>query len=141
MADCLHLQHFHLGSQIANILQIKGAVNEAARMYVDPARVGAGLRYFDVGVGLGIIMTAPRPISSRAFNYTLQAYANDVIYHVMNVCHEAQVPHAVQVLRAGDAAAARRGVGVAGRPDRVVLRGRAARVYVPGDGVARKNCL
>ena len=35
MADCLNLLHFHLGSQITNIRQIKGAVNEAVRVYVD----------------------------------------------------------------------------------------------------------
>jgi arginine decarboxylase len=54
MADCLHLLHFHLGSQITNIRQIKGAVNEAVRVYVELARAGAGLRYLDVGGGLGI---------------------------------------------------------------------------------------
>ena len=45
MADCLNLLHFHLGSQITNIRQIKGAVNEAVRVYVDLARAGAGLKY------------------------------------------------------------------------------------------------
>src|SRR6267378_2837960 len=35
MADCLVLLHFHLGSQITNIRQIKGAVTEAARIYVE----------------------------------------------------------------------------------------------------------
>src|SRR5512141_3821 len=54
MADCLELLHFHLGSQITNIRQIKGAVIEAARIYVELVRGGAGLRYMDVGGGLGI---------------------------------------------------------------------------------------
>src|SRR6195256_7079445 len=52
MADCLHLLHFHLGSQITNIRQVKGAVNEAARVYAELVKAGAGLRYLDVGGGL-----------------------------------------------------------------------------------------
>src|SRR6188768_2170669 len=54
MADCLKLLHFHLGSQIPNIRIIKGALNEAARVYVELARNGAGLQYMDVGGGLGV---------------------------------------------------------------------------------------
>ncbi|MEO7144995.1 MAG: biosynthetic arginine decarboxylase, partial [Bryobacteraceae bacterium] len=54
MEDCLRLLHFHLGSQITNIRQIKAAVTEAARVYVEMKRAGAGLDYLDVGGGLGI---------------------------------------------------------------------------------------
>src|SRR5262249_40870174 len=54
MADCLELVHFHLGSQITNIRSIKNALNEAARVYVELHRVGAGVKYLDVGGGLGI---------------------------------------------------------------------------------------
>ena len=35
MDDCLMLLHFHLGSQITNIRQVKAAVNEAARLYAE----------------------------------------------------------------------------------------------------------
>src|SRR5712692_7058018 len=54
MSDCLNLLHFHLGSQITNIRQVKGAVNESARVYVELARAGAGLKFLDVGGGLGV---------------------------------------------------------------------------------------
>src|SRR5438552_8012792 len=54
MADCLQLVHFHLGSQITNIRSIKGALTEAARVYVELQRVGAGVRYLGVGGGLGV---------------------------------------------------------------------------------------
>ena len=88
MADCLNLLHFHLGSQITNIRQIKGAVNEAVRVYVDLARAGAGLKYLDVGGGLGIDYDGSQTDFESSVNYTLQEYANDVIYHVQNVCDE-----------------------------------------------------
>src|SRR5580700_418155 len=55
MEDCLMLLHFHLGSQITNIRQVKGAVNEAARLYAELWREGAtGLKFLDVGGGLGV---------------------------------------------------------------------------------------
>jgi arginine decarboxylase len=88
MADCLNLLHFHLGSQITNIRQIKGAVNEAVRVYVDLARAGAGLKYLDVGGGLGIDYDGSQTDFESSVNYTLQEYANDIIYHVQNVCDE-----------------------------------------------------
>ena len=42
MQDCLKLLHFHLGSQITNIRIVKGALNEAARVYTELAKLGAG---------------------------------------------------------------------------------------------------
>src|SRR5262249_23078144 len=54
LADCLQLVHFHLGSQITNIRSVKSALSEAARVYVELHRVGAGVRFLDVGGGLGI---------------------------------------------------------------------------------------
>jgi len=106
MADCLHLLHFHLGSQITNIRQIKGAVNEAARVYVELARAGAGLRYLDVGGGLGIDYDGSQTDFESSVNYTLQEYANDVVYHIQNVCDEVQVPHPTIVSESGRAIAA-----------------------------------
>jgi len=106
MADCLNLLHFHLGSQITNIRQIKGAVNEAVRVYVDLARAGAGLKYLDVGGGLGIDYDGSQTDFESSVNYTLQEYANDVIYHVQNVCDEVNVPHPTIVTESGRAIAA-----------------------------------
>ncbi len=107
MADCLQLLHFHLGSQITNIRQIKGAVNEAARLYAELWRAGAtGLNYLDVGGGLGIDYDGSQTDFESSVNYTLQEYANDVIYHVQNVCDESSVPHPTIITESGRAIAA-----------------------------------
>jgi arginine decarboxylase len=106
MADCLNLLHFHLGSQITNIRQIKGAVNEAVRVYVDLARAGAGLNYLDVGGGLGVDYDGSQTDFESSVNYTLQEYANDIIYHVQNVCEEVGVAHPTIVTESGRAIAA-----------------------------------
>jgi arginine decarboxylase len=106
MADCLNLLHFHLGSQITNIRQVKGAVNEAARVYVDLARAGAGLKYLDVGGGLGVDYDGSQTDFESSVNYTLQEYANDVVYHALNVCDEVGVPHPTIITESGRAIAA-----------------------------------
>src|ERR1700735_3403518 len=106
MEDCLQLLHFHLGSQITNIRQIKGAVIEAARVFVEMRRAGAGLTYMDVGGGLGIDYDGSQTDFESSVNYTLQEYANDVVYHIQNVCDEAEVIHPVIISESGRAVAA-----------------------------------
>jgi arginine decarboxylase len=106
MEDCLELLHFHLGSQITNIRQIKGAVMEAARVFVELHRAGAGLRFMDVGGGLGIDYDGSQTDFESSVNYTLQEYANDVVYHIQSICDEAEVPHPVIVSESGRAVVA-----------------------------------
>ena len=107
MEDCLQLIHFHLGSQITNIRQIKQAVIEAARVFVEMHRAGASnLNMLDVGGGLGIDYDGSQTDFESSVNYTLQEYANDVVYHIQNVCDDAQVPHPVIISESGRAIAA-----------------------------------
>ncbi len=106
MEDCLKLLHFHLGSQITNIRHIKGAVIEAARVYTDLWKQGAGLEILDVGGGLGIDYDGSQTDFESSVNYTLQEYANDIVYHVQNICDEAEVPHPVIMSESGRAIAA-----------------------------------
>jgi arginine decarboxylase len=106
MEDSLKLLHFHLGSQITNIRQIKAAVIEAARVYVDLKRAGTGLTYLDVGGGLGIDYDGSQTDFESSVNYTLEEYARDVVYHIQNICDEAEVPHPTIVTESGRAVAA-----------------------------------
>lgn len=93
MADCFKLLHFHLGSQITNIRHIKAALTEGARVYADLYRQGAGLEYLDVGGGLGVDYDGSQTTFESSVNYTLQEYANDVVYHIQTVCDDTEVPH------------------------------------------------
>jgi arginine decarboxylase len=106
LEDCLELLHFHLGSQITNIRQIKAAVIESARIFVELKRAGAGLKYMDVGGGLGIDYDGSQTDFESSVNYTLQEYANDIVYHIQNVCDEAEVAHPTIVSESGRAIAA-----------------------------------
>jgi arginine decarboxylase len=106
MADCFKLLHFHLGSQITNIRHVKGALIEASRIYVDLAKRGAALEYLDVGGGLGVDYDGSRTNFESSVNYSLQEYANDVIYHVLTVCDDADIPHPHIISESGRAIAA-----------------------------------
>jgi arginine decarboxylase len=106
MLDCFKLLHFHLGSQITNIRQVKSAINEAVRVYVDLHKRGAGLEYLDVGGGLGVDYDGSQTNFESSINYTLQEYANDVVYHIQTVCDEALVPHPTIITESGRAIAA-----------------------------------
>lgn len=103
MEDCFKLLHFHLGSQIPNIRIVKGALNEAARIYAELVREGAGLEYLDVGGGLGVDYDGSQTNFESSVNYTLQEYANDVVYHIQRVCDDAGVKHPTIVSESGRA--------------------------------------
>jgi arginine decarboxylase len=106
LADCLQLVHFHLGSQITNIRSIKNALTEAARVYCELHRIGAGVRYLDVGGGLGIDYDGSQTDFESSVNYTLQEYANDVVFRVKSICEESGVPHPIIVSESGRAVVA-----------------------------------
>jgi arginine decarboxylase len=106
MGDCFKLLHFHLGSQITNIRQVKAAINEAIRIYVDLHKRGAGLEYLDVGGGLGVDYDGSQTNFESSINYTLQEYANDIVYQIQTICDEASVPHPNIISESGRAVAA-----------------------------------
>jgi arginine decarboxylase len=114
MADCFKLLHFHQGSQITNIRQIKAALNEAARIYTELARRGAGLEYLDVGGGLGVDYDGSQTNFESSVNYSLQEYANDVVYHVQSACDDAGVKHPTIISESGRAVVAYHSVLVFG---------------------------
>jgi arginine decarboxylase len=103
MQDCFKLLHFHLGSQIPNIRIVKGALNEAARIYSELVKAGAGLEYLDVGGGLGVDYDGSQTNFESSVNYTLEEYANDVVYHIQTVCDDAGVKHPTIVSESGRA--------------------------------------
>jgi arginine decarboxylase len=106
MENCLQLVHFHLGSQITNIRHIKSALTEASRVYCELQRVGAGVKYLDVGGGLGIDYDGSQTDFESSVNYTLQEYANDVVFRVKSVCDECAVPYPTIVSESGRAVVA-----------------------------------
>jgi arginine decarboxylase len=110
LLDCLELLHFHLGSQISSIRSIKNALREAGRFYVELARMGAPLKYFDVGGGLGVDYDGSQTNFSSSINYSMQEYANDVVFSIMDLCDQAGIPQPVIVTESGRAVVAHHAV-------------------------------
>src|ERR1700736_5735978 len=110
LAHCLKLVHFHLGSQVPDISTIKRAVREAARYYAKLAKFGHELGYLDVGGGLGVDYDGSRSDFDSSANYSLQEYANDVVWNIMDVCDSEAVPHPMIVSEGGRAIVAHHSV-------------------------------
>ncbi|MDP4199840.1 MAG: biosynthetic arginine decarboxylase [Bacteroidota bacterium] len=102
--DSLELVHFHIGSQVPDILSIKRAIREATRYYAKLLKMGlSGIRYLDVGGGLGIDYDGSRSSFHSSTNYTMEEYAADTVYNIMDVCDEEGVPHPQIVSESGRA--------------------------------------
>jgi arginine decarboxylase len=110
LAHCLKLIHFHVGSQVPDISTIKRAVREGARYYAKIAKLGHELGYLDVGGGLGVDYDGSRSDFDSSANYSLQEYANDVVWNIMDVCDSEGVPHPAIVSEGGRAIVAHHSV-------------------------------
>src|SRR5947207_772692 len=110
LAHCFKLVHFHVGSQVPDISTIKRAVREAARYYAKLCKLGHELGYLDVGGGLGVDYDGSRSDFDSSANYSLQEYANDVVWNIMDVCDSEGVPHPAIVSEGGRAIVAHHSV-------------------------------
>ena len=93
MLDCLELLHFHIGSQITAIRAIKDALKESTRIYTELHDLGAGLKFLDVGGGLAVDYDGSQTNFHSSSNYSLQEYANDVVFAVQQACDEKGIAH------------------------------------------------
>ena len=113
MLDCLQLLHFHLGSQITQIRSIKEALREGLRTFINLRAMGGAMQYFDVGGGLGVDYDGSKTNFESSMNYSLQEYANDVVYYTKEACEEAGIPHPTILSESGRALTAHHAVLVA----------------------------
>lgn len=110
LQDSLKLIHFHIGSQVPDILTFKRAAREATRYYAKIYKLGFRPEYLDVGGGLGINYDGTRSMSESSTNYTLNEYCSDIVYNIAEVCNEEDVPHPTIVSEGGRAIVAHHSV-------------------------------
>jgi arginine decarboxylase len=110
LGHCLKLLHFHIGSQVPDILTVKKAVQEAARFYAKLHKMGFAIEFMDVGGGLGVDYDGSRSAFDSSTNYTLQEYTNDIVYYIGDVCNAERVPHPNIISESGRALVAHHSV-------------------------------
>jgi arginine decarboxylase len=101
LAQHVALLHFHIGSQITEIRKIKNAVREGSRIYAKLRKLGVQIRYLDVGGGLGVDYDGSKTSSDASVNYSVQEYANDVVFGIKEVCDGEDVAPPTIVCEAG----------------------------------------
>ncbi|NQV87350.1 MAG: biosynthetic arginine decarboxylase [Woeseiaceae bacterium] len=104
----LALLHFHLGSQISQITQLRQAAKELGQIYAELIHMGLPIRYIDVGGGLGVNYTGA--FEEGSIQYSLQEYANAVVSAIQDVCDAREVPHPILLSESGRAMTAHHSV-------------------------------
>ena len=110
LGHCLKLLHFHIGSQVPDILTVKKAVQEASRFYAKLHKMGFAIEFMDVGGGLGVDYDGSRSAFDSSTNYSLQEYTNDIVYYIGDVCNAEKVPHPNIISESGRALVAHHSV-------------------------------
>ena len=110
LGHCFKLLHFHIGSQVPDILTVKKAVQEAARFYAKLFKMGFEIQYIDVGGGLGVDYDGSRSAFDSSTNYSLQEYTNDIVYYIGDVCNAEKVRHPDIISESGRAIVAHHSV-------------------------------
>src|ERR1041384_3582817 len=110
LTQCLKILHFYVGSQVPDISTIKRAVREGARYYAKLCKLGHQLGCLDVGGGLGVDYDGSRSAFDSSTNYSMQEYANDVVWNIMDVCDSEGVAHPIIVSESGRAIVAHHSV-------------------------------
>ena len=103
LLDGLKMLHCHIGSQICDIRAVKHMVSELAHLYVELIRAGASVEILDIGGGLAVDYDGSSSATDSSMNYTLEQYASDVVYRVLSICDEADVPHPKLMTESGRA--------------------------------------
>lgn len=105
-SDHLAMLHYHIGSQITEIKKVKNAMKEAGRVYSKILKLGFGLRYLNIGGGIGVDYDGSKTSFYASANYNLQEFANDVVYIIKEVCESENVAPPVIVSESGRTVAA-----------------------------------
>lgn len=110
LLNSLQLLHFHIGSQISAIQVIKDAIQEASKIYVELARLGADMKYLDVGGGLAVDYDGSQTNFYASKNYNMQNYAYDIVAELKDACTEHNVSVPTLVSESGRAIASHQSV-------------------------------
>ncbi|WP_136809182.1 biosynthetic arginine decarboxylase [Desulfosediminicola flagellatus] len=103
MLDCLQLLHYHIGSQIPNISDIRAGAMEACRLYEELVLEGAPMGYLDLGGGLAVDYDGSNTNSHSSRNYSMEEYCSDIVESIITVLDKNDIPHPTIITESGRA--------------------------------------
>lgn len=106
MLDCLQLLHYHVGSQIPNIRDIREAVVEACRVYTGLVTEGAPMGILDLGGGLAVDYDGSHADTAISRNYGLDEYCAALIENIVSTLDDAAIAHPNIITESGRATVA-----------------------------------
>jgi arginine decarboxylase len=118
--------HFHMGSQIANIRDIKVALKEAGQFYVELHKLGAPIDTVDAGGGLGVDYDGSRSRRECSINYSMEEYAQNIVRSFADSCSEHGIAHPNIITESGRALTAHHAVLITNVTDLEVYIGQSS---------------
>jgi len=92
LLEQFHMIHFHIGSQMEEITQLKKALREAGNIYAELKNMNAtGLNSINIGGGLAVEYA--QHDAKRLRTYTLGEFANDVVFLLSEIMKAKDVEH------------------------------------------------
>ncbi len=135
LLDSLKLMHFHMGSQIANIHDIKIALKEVGQFYGEFHRLGAKITVVDAGGGLGVDYDGSRSRRESSINYSLEEYAQNIVRGFADICAEKNLPQPDIITESGRALTAHHAVLITNVTDvESVYKSDSAECCLPKEG-------
>ena len=110
LLNCLQLMHFHMGSQIANIHDIKLALKEAGQFYLQLRQLGANINTVDAGGGLGVDYDGSGSRRECSINYSMAEYADNIVRSFADISREYGLPQPNIITESGRAITAHHAV-------------------------------
>ncbi len=136
MLNCLQLMHFHMGSQIANIHDIKLALKEAGQFYLQLHKLGANITTVDAGGGLGVDYDGSGSRRECSINYSVKEYAENIVRAFAEVAQQHGLPQPNIITESGRAITAHHAVLITNVTEVESLQGAAAAVQISGQNIA-----
>ncbi len=106
MLSTLKLLHYHIGSQIPNISDIRAGAMEACRLYEELIKEGAPMGFIDLGGGLAVDYDGSHSNTPSSRNYTLEEYCTDIVESIITMLDKSGIPHPTIITESGRATVA-----------------------------------
>ena len=87
----LRLLHFHMGSQISSLNDLKKGLIEALRYYIELEKAGANMQFLDVGGGLAIDYEGTHSDNIYSMTYSMDEYAAMILNTVKSLCDKEKI--------------------------------------------------